>query len=716
MKKNNLFKALIILVAIMMFGIYYFKFSPFITYDSIWYHSYISILSKTLPLSSWDITRGFGFPLILYLSESIFGKSINGINTTLFIFNLLLLYFSYKIIKKVVPKELKPYKKMIIILAYLVLVVFNPIIFGYSHVMLTESIIPFFAVLAVYLSIKISELTYKNKLYYLYVIGYSIICIYTYFIKQPYFVIAFAPLFLNFFIKLVEKFSWKDFLVKLLTIIFIIISLIISIKCWYKVIDDAKENKSNSSETMGGFISNGLTNGINYHYKNTNICYSNLEESTIPKEYKKILKKLYSIHKNDPCKYYRIYDVYDLFNDNKIDTVIFYTYNDAYSTMDTVKFLLTNFIKHPIIITETYIANYLTLIDFYQLDQAKYIPIRHFGYNIAENKSIGLAIYNDWKNYWWYDYSDEAIEELKRVNPATNEIHNMKEYESSNSSSNVPSIVSKTFTSYQIVFAYGFLAVPFLLLGYFVVIIKNRKDYTESKMKKNQLLFVIYGTIFIHLLAHTAVGAIIDRYAYVAYPLLLIGLIIMFIPTKEKKKTIDDNYKNSELKKLNVFIINNDNSDINKILKIKEDTLVISKLPIISKKEHIKVINCPNKFTYNDMIVLLLAYINSNNYNFASLYIDQDYTNYSKIVNNMVKNEIDFSIVHETNTNCFKDIIDCCYIDFFTNQKINSIKNSTLLLNSRSLRILMNNNKFTSKAVIIKKLLDYDIKYQEIEK
>ena len=701
MIKNKCLKLIIALFIILLLGKYYFKFSPFITFDSTWYHSYVSIISGAVSLDNWDITRGFGFPIVIYLAETIFGKSTFGINMMFFIFYILSLYLAYLIIKKVIPYNLKPYKRILIFIFYTIILVFNPLIFGYSHVMLTESVIPFFALLAIYLSILISKLTYKDLKFWIFIFCYAITCIYTYFIKQPYCVIVLFPLIFTFIAELIRNFSWKKTFISLMIMCCIIVSILFSIKCWYGAINN--KNSNDSSDKVNAFVNSGLISALQYHYQNSNICYDGINDNTIPQKFKKIIKKIYTEHPSNPCDYYMIYDVYDLFNIKKIDTVIFYASGDEYVLGDVLSFILKNFARHPLIVSDTYVAKYLTLIDFYQLDETYYVPIRHFGYNISENKTIGMAIYNDWKNYWWHDCTDEDIANLSLYNSAASDIYNMKTYESSNSSNNVPWLIKQNIPNYQRMFVYGFLITPFLFIGCFVLLIINRKKYTNDEANKVQLLFVIFGTIFMHLFAHTMVGAIIDRYAYVAYPLLLVGIIIIFISTTEKKKKIDFLSKNKRAKKLSIFILENE-FNINEILNLPDNVLILTNCSVKTKKSNIKVVYYPKCATFNDKISFLLFYIKEKGYDMISLHINNCENDYYALVDD------DICVVEHLENRTIKNLLYSIYIQLFTGISIKYPQKCTLIMNDKALFSLMNNNKFNNIAVLIKKVLKYDLK------
>ena len=71
-----------------------------------------------------------------------------------------MLFFSYKILNKTISNNKRKTK---IILFSLLLIIFNPIIYGYYHVLLTEFIAMTFAVVSCYLAYKMLEVDFSNK-------------------------------------------------------------------------------------------------------------------------------------------------------------------------------------------------------------------------------------------------------------------------------------------------------------------------------------------------------------------------------------------------------------------------------------------------------------------------------------------------------------------------------------------------------------------------
>ena len=123
--KKNLF--------IIILTIIFFSVPVVITWDSAHYLSMTAIFEKVNLWKNWDIVRGISFPLLIYFSDLIFGKSNVGLTILMFIFYLIMLFYVYKIVNNIFDNK---YPILKFILYFFVII--NPIIFGYYHTLLTE--------------------------------------------------------------------------------------------------------------------------------------------------------------------------------------------------------------------------------------------------------------------------------------------------------------------------------------------------------------------------------------------------------------------------------------------------------------------------------------------------------------------------------------------------------------------------------------------------
>jgi ammonia channel protein AmtB len=74
-----------------------------------------------------------------------------------------------------------------------------------------------------------------------------------------------------------------------------------------------------------------------------------------------------------------------------------------------------------------------------------------------------------------------------------------------------------------------FFISPFAFIYFTVLyVLQINKKKKSKNIFLYQLLIVLFGTSFLHVLLHAITGAIIDRYAFVAYPIALLAMILLF--------------------------------------------------------------------------------------------------------------------------------------------------------------------------------------------
>lgn len=123
-----------------------FLSAPLITtYDSAWYHKYLSILNGNLPWSEWDYVRGITLPLLLKVTHFLFGYTSQGLLISLCSSFLLSCYFGLSQSRSLTEK-----------IFFGIFFALNPIIFGYFHVFLPEPVGIFGGLLLYYILSKYS--------------------------------------------------------------------------------------------------------------------------------------------------------------------------------------------------------------------------------------------------------------------------------------------------------------------------------------------------------------------------------------------------------------------------------------------------------------------------------------------------------------------------------------------------------------------------------
>ena len=322
--------------------IIFFSIRLVITYDSAHYLNYVAIFEGNLPASSWDIVRGPIFPTIIFLFDTFFGKTNTGILLGTFLFYLIFATICYKICKEICQNY--KHKNLIqnICLAVLIL---NPLIMGYFHVLLTEFIAITITILNVLIAYKWIFCNSRNKkhlfLYTTYIILSIIFC---YHLKQPYIIISFIPPTISAIISIVNHHSLKNIIYRIGTLILSLIFLLISIVSWNKIL-----------EKMGADMNTGRDSS--------------------------------SLFSQQLLQTYKV--TYDQDNDGK---------NDPISTIDAVGILFNDFVSDPQRIAQIYISNYCGLSSICIIDSSdgvNYEPTLTFaGTDTFENTAIGYRPYS----------------------------------------------------------------------------------------------------------------------------------------------------------------------------------------------------------------------------------------------------------------------------------------------------------------------------------
>ena len=283
--------------------------------------------------------------------------------------------------------------------------------------------------------------------------------------------------------------------------------------------------------------------------------YEYLKDNTLLKEKK--IKKLLNSKKN-----FKIVNVY---NNKKIliDTMIFKYKGKDYTSVDSIKFYLKAITKHPLSILESYINGYLATIDVYVSQRDKdnyYWPELTTKTSNHENYTIGLGYINNSTNTIWLSESN-----LKEISYLKKDV-------------NIPTIIKKIIVIYGKLIFYIFKGV-FIILP--IISIKSIYNYIKGKKKniKNEAIVILLCFSFLHIIFHVVMGAIIDRYVFITFPEVIIGLILMIIPTNfmnnnEKEELIMDKKTEKKNKDKLIFIIPayNEAENIEKVLnEIKRD-------------------------------------------------------------------------------------------------------------------------------------------------
>ena len=553
MKKLINKKIIIPIIFLILFAILYFQFSLIVTPDGSGYYWYTNILDGDSPLSTWSITRGFSFPILLFVFKHLFGSTPTGILIGFFILYCIMLLASSLILKKILEKYNSKKSNTIYRILYLILIMFNPLIIGYSHTLLTEAVAPAIIMLTVYLAFKWKDISWKRekKKEIIYTVIFTLLVIFMWFLKQPYMPVIIFILFITSILIGVKEKSLKKFLGKCSSILIAIIFLIISIFSWNGILEVNGVN-TKASNSSSSFLSKGILTGLNARYslvsKDTYCSLNYIENSALSENEKNQIMEL-SKRQANWCDYVKIYNVS---NDEKlIRQAALISEGTQISVLESISFLVKNTFKDPLLTLSSYYRNYMGIINLYQVSLLSYdlgyTTVNKFDfYAKHENTSLGLLIFQETTKCWWeYPSWDEEIKEKA-------EVKYMKSFEGMEEHNPqlgkfINDISPFYLTLFKILL---FLALPLAIYS-FVKFLKNKESDVYF------ILTILFGASFLHTLFHAVLGAIIDRYAFVVYPLALLGLIMLFIPKKTKQENNLHEFEKTKLtdKSKIIFVI-----------------------------------------------------------------------------------------------------------------------------------------------------------------
>lgn len=523
-KMKNIFKYICAnsrKISFAFIALFFITFPMILTYDSAHYMGYVNILEKKVPFATWDIVRGPVFPILIFFSNFFFGKTSIGLVLLSLIFYLLMLFVSTKVLN--VFSRGNQTSKYISYLLFILLVVFNIIIFGYFHTLLTEFVAISISVVSCYLSWLLLTKSFKNekKSYLLISLYFVLITTFAWFLKQPYLSIALYPLVVSTIISIFKSKLIKSFIPQFTVILICVISLFFSIKLWNNVLE-YKGIKMEGPRSASGLLSYYLINPLeNYEIiKDTDEEYIRNGKFLSQEERKSIKEKDSGI---------RIVEVYNR-RGELIDQMIIETNSDGTaSTTNSLKFIVKASFIHPLETLESYTINYLGLINVYQPktnNSHDYYVEKNFRLSGCYENCAIASIIGQTRNNIYY------IPE--------NMFYRVADYEQSlNSPYIFRFVLNKLKTVSIISFNVSFLLLPIALIIAILYMIFGLNRSDRKSKEHMSLVVILLGYSFLHLCTHTVTSAVIDRYASPAYITTIlgyIGLLSIIIKSFNKNK------------------------------------------------------------------------------------------------------------------------------------------------------------------------------------
>ena len=520
-------KKLLIAIVIVILAIVFFSYSPIITYDTSHYLWLENMLTPNDTFANWDVARGIIFPLIIYCSNSVFGHNADGILMLMFIFYAIMITFSFLIFKKI-NKDTEIFntktKKISLACIVTIAIILNPIVFGYYHTLLTEFVAITIAVVACYLSWNWTEIDFKNnKLkYILYTVIFGIIIVFAWHLKQPYVGTALFPVIVAAIVSICREFNWKNILQRIATIIICLITLVISMLLWNKLLK-IQNVKISADRESSGFLSSGLINGITQIQevaRKENIEVDKIENYKISQKNKQEIKDII-----EGKSKYKDFILYKNQNEKAKDFVIFMN-SENLSVSNSMQLVFKVFFTSPTTLIKSYTNNYLCISDILRIYFIGVTPKPTTDFTVfgtAENAVIGLRTYN---------------EQLTNVFPTSEKLQVYAEpYVSNVEPIRIINVFMKSLQNIIILITkISFLILPLVLIICIIINIKSRKKMTDLKKKQFNIVIILLSFSLLHVLLHSTLGAIIDRYTVPAIIPMFIAYIIIFYNICNAKK------------------------------------------------------------------------------------------------------------------------------------------------------------------------------------
>ena len=390
----------------------------------------------------------------------------------------------------------------------LLLILFNPVLYGYFRTLMTE----FVAIPIILINCLLCYKWIQSDKWIKYSIIFSIISIFLWFLKQQYLIITLSSILISLIISCFYK-NWKIMLKKITTVFIVIIMVFSSITLWKNFLeknDVNYEDGQNSSFYLSRSILIGNKNFRIYHEKES-LTIDDIENDLYINNADK--EKLINIINGQINENFEIFSIYDEYNNIKYKDILYYD-NPKITVFEALKFNINTIIHEPIVSFKAYLSNYLATINLYQSERngyGDYVPEPRLGYFNHENYYSALHHLESDNNFLWMTKDKEKpVENLKVKN-------------------NASPILKKTIQKISVIGLDSFkilgLALPLLFIYNLFTTVKSLKNKKPNKY--GNIATILFGTCFIYMLFLSYTDAIIDRYAYVLYPEMVLGVSFM---------------------------------------------------------------------------------------------------------------------------------------------------------------------------------------------
>ncbi len=469
-----------IIMIMMVVGVF-FSLPVLFTYDSSTYLAYLDFFDGRLPLGQWGKTRGWGFPVFLWLSKRMFGGTAYGISIALFFIYLLFLVYAYRIMFQI--EKWKSKELVVVMVGALFLL--NPIFLGYYHLILTEGLAATISCFIVYKVVVYHKRELKGfdlKRMCVMICQVAVSSMFLYFVKQMFFVIPLIAFVLSEILLCVttKKRIWKPFL----GLICSFCVLISSVGVWNDMIDSDEDAALENHSVM----------------EQMNISSSAAFSSYLKKG------ALYFEESGDTIL---------VVDDGTIKDKI------EYDSSSSFEYVLKCFFSHPLLLLKGYVDNYLVLANVYTLDvpddyhmsEADIIKDVSFTRGL---ENMALALYPR-----YYDYIDNTYDEFG----FTESLIPYGQYVDTNIVTEA--LYSKgMITLSNFLYSISIIYAPISFLIHLIVLLWN---FRKKQYDGNNMVLILSGTVMLYGLAMSMMCMRIDRYMF---PVLAFGLMVILLDLK----------------------------------------------------------------------------------------------------------------------------------------------------------------------------------------
>lgn len=526
-KVNSNKKTLLAVIIACLITIIFFTYNVCIAFDSAHYLWLTSLLTRAdTVFSNWDVARGPIFPLFIKICNKLFGKSINGLLIGMYLFYILMLVGCYYIYKDTIKNEKYCSKKIkaFFIIGFIILILINPMIFGYYHSLLTEFIAITVAVISCYISWKLIQINAKEnkKKYILETIFLAFLAMVMWLLKQPYVGTVIFPLITASIISFIRNSKLYNFVQRTISILICCIAIVVGVQIWNFVIKIGNVETDNT-RISSGFLASRIVGGITEYSQEKGEEYYTIDgisnNDKIDENDKKMIIDI--LNKNSGYKTYKV-----MRDSKKEKYKIIYLKSDDITTGEAIKYWFDMFKENPRQILEGYVSNYLATTSIYQIEfnEMQIIIKKEFNWtNTEEIRKIGYKIYEYGEGNVFYllETVSRYAEEYKSINkPIT--------------------IVNKIITSLiipdTIIMKISYLILPLLTIVSIISVFRTNGKYDKKYCEIIDMITILFSFSLMHILTHSMLGSIIDRYTIPALVTTFIGIFLSIYAVIYRKK------------------------------------------------------------------------------------------------------------------------------------------------------------------------------------